>query len=239
MPAKASALAFLLLCSALLTVASPILSTADVKSLYRKADGYFNSNPPGPATDSLALGLFQRIIDGVGDSASRSDAGVATILFDSYVKKGILLDVRGAYAGALDAYTGALRCLRRNLPKQDSLGFKVYVYAGTDYYNLDDYDSANAFLDKAERLAGRFQGLAERDRLYNVLGALRYESGNYIQAKDYFGRALEIVHRERPGRIRQQLAVRDCGVVAIDRQRDGERRLERRRRASRETISTR
>jgi CHAT domain-containing protein/tetratricopeptide (TPR) repeat protein len=199
MPAKASALAFLLLCSALLTVASPILSTADVKTLYRKAEGYFNSNPPGPATDSLALGLFQRIIDGVGDSASRSDAAVATILFDSYVKKGVLLDVKGAYAGALDAYTGALHCLRRNLPKQDSLDFKVYVYAGTDYYNLDDYDSANAFLDKAEQLAGRFQGLPERDRLYNVLGALRYESGNYIQAKDYFGRALEIVHRERPG----------------------------------------
>ena len=199
MHAKAFALAFLLLCSALPTVANPILSTADVKTLYRKADGYFNSNPPGPVTDSLAMGLFQRIIDGVVDSVARNDAAIATILFDSYVKKGILLDVKGGYPAALNAYTGALHCLHRNLPKQDSLGFKIYVYAGTDYYNLDDYDSANAFLDKAEQLADRFPGLAERDRLYNVLGALRYESGNYIQAKDYFGRALEIVRRERPG----------------------------------------
>jgi CHAT domain-containing protein/tetratricopeptide (TPR) repeat protein len=198
MPAKASGLVFLLLCSALFTAASPVLSTADVKTLYKKADGYFNSNPPSPLTDSLALSLYQRIIEGVSDSAARSDVAIATILFDSWVNKGILLDVRAAYADALTAYNGALRCLHRNLPKQDSLGFKVYVYAGTDYYNLDNYDSANGYLDKAERLAGRYPGLAERDRLYNVLGALRYESGNYIQARDYFGRALEIVRVERP-----------------------------------------
>jgi CHAT domain-containing protein len=193
MPAKAFALAFFLLCSALLTAATPVLSTADVKALYGKAEKYFNSNPPSPVTDSLALGLYTSIVDRAGDNPA-----VATILFDSWVKKGILLDVRAAYADALTAYVGALRCLHRSLPGQDSLGFKVYVYAGTDYYNLDDYDNANAFLDKAEQLAGRYPGLAERDRLYNVLGALRYESGNYIQAKDYFGRALEIVRLERP-----------------------------------------
>ena len=147
MPAKAFALAFLLLCSALLTAATPVLTTADVKTLYNKAEKYFNSNPPSPVTDSLALTVFQRLIDGVSDSAARSDAAVATILFDSYVKKGILLDVQASYAGALAAYTGALRCLHRFLPKQDSLGFTVYVYAGTDHYNLDDYDSASFFLD--------------------------------------------------------------------------------------------
>jgi CHAT domain-containing protein/tetratricopeptide (TPR) repeat protein len=193
MPAKAFALAFFLLCSALLTAATPVLSTADVKALYGKAEKYFNSNPPSPVTDSLALGFYTSIIDHAGDNPA-----VATILFDSWVKKGILLDVRAAYADALAAYAGALRCLHHDLSGQDSLGFKVYVYAGTDYYNLDDYDNANAFLDKAEQLAGRYPGLAERDRLYNVLGALRYESGNYIQAKDYFSRALEIVRVERP-----------------------------------------
>ena len=193
MPAKAFALAFLLLCSALLTAATPVLSTADVKALYGKAEKYFNSNPPSQVTDSLALALYSSIIDHAGDNPA-----VATILFDSWVKKGILLDVKALYADALTAYVGALRCLHHSLPGQDSLGFKVYVYAGTDYYNLDDYDNANAFLDKAEQLAGRYPGLAERDRLYNVLGALRYESGNYIQAKDYFGRALEIVRVERP-----------------------------------------
>ncbi len=198
MPAKAFALAFLLLFYALMTAASPVLSTADVKTLYNKAEGYFNSSAPTSVTDSMALGLFQRIIAGVSDSACRADAAVAAILFDCWVSKGILLDVRAAYADALNAYTGALRCLHYNLPKQDSLSFKVYVYAGTDYYNLDSYDSANAFLDKAEQLAGKHPGLAERDRLYNVLGALRYESGNYIQARDYFSRALEIVRVERP-----------------------------------------
>ncbi len=177
----------------LLTAATPVLSTADVKALYGKAEKYFNSNPPSPVTDSLALGLYSSIIDRAGDNPA-----VATILFDSWVKKGILLDVKALYADALSAYVGALRCLHRSLPGQDSLGFKVYVYAGTDYYNLDDYDNANAFLDKAEQLAGRYPGLAERDRLYNVLGALRYERGNYMQAKEYFGRALEIVRVERP-----------------------------------------
>jgi hypothetical protein len=77
MPAKAFVLAFLLLCSALYTAASPVLSTADVKALYKKAEGYFNSSAPTSVTDSLALGLFQHIIDGVSDSAARADAAVA------------------------------------------------------------------------------------------------------------------------------------------------------------------
>ena len=189
-------------------MAGPGLSVAEVLALYKKAAGYFNSASPTPTTDSLALSFFDRIIREAG-----TDPATQKVLIDSYVNKGILLDVKGSYAQALASYTGALTRLNgagpandphmsANAPRvsaNDSLTFRVTIYAGTDYYQLDNFDSANLLLNTAERLAERSRyALPEKDRLYNALGALYYESGNYLQAKDYFTRALEITQKDRP-----------------------------------------
>jgi CHAT domain-containing protein len=164
-----------------------------VKSLYKKATAFFSNPHPTAATDSMALLLFEQIISRAGTANFPDD-----LLFQSWLKKGVLLDVKGRYQEALNAYTGALGCLRRHPEWSDSLYFKIYIYSGPDYYQLDDFDSAWSLLNKAEELADRFHGLPEKDRLYNALGALYYESGNYLQARNYFSRALGIIRSERP-----------------------------------------
>ena len=97
-------------------MAAPGLSVAEILALYKKADGYFNSTAPSPTTDSLALSLFDKIIREAG-----TDTATRTVLINSYVNKGILLDVKGSYAQALAAYTGALRRLKGD----DSLTFQI------------------------------------------------------------------------------------------------------------------
>jgi CHAT domain-containing protein len=160
---------------------------------YQKANHYFGLARPTAATDSIALQLYTRII-ALAHSAQFPDDR----LFQCWLNKGVLLDIKGRYQDALDAYNGGLGCLRRHPEWSDSLYFRVFVYAGPDYYHLDNFDSAYSLLDRADELAVRFPGLSEKDRLYNALGALYYESGNYLQARNYFSRALDVIHRERP-----------------------------------------
>ena len=183
----------LLVVQQLSLLAKPAISPSEINALYVKANGYFNLSHPTASTDSEALSLFGKIIKESEKTHSNEE-----ILFQSYTKKGILLDVKGNYAEALGAYSGALDCLRRHPYWNDSLYFKIYIYSGPDYYQLDNFDSAYAVLNRAELLADKHPGLPERDRLYNALGALYYESGNYLQGKNYFVRALEITRRERP-----------------------------------------
>jgi CHAT domain-containing protein len=174
-------------------LAEQTLSPAEISRLFQQANKYFNLTHPTASTDSKALDLFDQVI-----VASEQSHNAETILFQSYINKGVLLDVQGQFAEALSAYQGALRCKGRNQSWSDSLLFKVYIYAGPDYYQLEILDSAYDMLNRAELLADKFPGLLDRERLYNSLGALYYESGNYIQSKDYFARALEIVHKQKP-----------------------------------------
>ncbi|MDR3712956.1 MAG: CHAT domain-containing tetratricopeptide repeat protein [Puia sp.] len=193
MPGKTFAISVLLLIHALGMRADPIPPPDGIKTLYHKADQFFNLSHPTRETDLAALTLFSQVIEKAENSHSRED-----LLFQSYIKKGILLDIKGSYTEALSSYQGALQCFRRHPDWSDSLSFKVYIYAGSDYYHADNFDSAYSLLNKAEGIADKHPGLEERDRLYNALGALYYESGNYLQGRNYFNRAMEIIRKERP-----------------------------------------
>ena len=211
MPLRALLISIILFLLHLQMLAEPALSTSgskatpqvnskdpspdDIKALYEKADSFFILTHPTSTTDSQALSLFGTVIT---ESEVVRSHGTEDILFQSYIKKGVLLDIKGNYTEALDAYHGALRCKGRHPDWSDSLLFKVYIYAGPDHYQLDNFDSAYSMLNKAALLAEKYPGLTERDRLYNALGALYYESGNYLQGKNYFSKALEIIRKERP-----------------------------------------
>src|SRR5450631_3218511 len=190
MSGKALALSVFLIAQQCCLLAEPVLSPAEINSLYKIANTFFSRSHPTPATDSAALSLFGKII-----KESEKTHFAEDILFQSYTKKGILLDVKGDLTEALGAYAGALRCLHRHPDWSDSLFFRVYIFAGQDYYQEDNFDSAYHMLNLAESLADKFPVLPDKDRLYNALGALYYESGNYLQGKNYFGRALEIIRR--------------------------------------------
>ncbi|WP_127129684.1 CHAT domain-containing protein [Pseudoflavitalea rhizosphaerae] len=165
----------------------------EVLALYQKANHLFYLPEPTDQTDSLALAGFGKLIT-LCEKRHITD----TILFQSYLKKGILLDVKRNYPGARDSYLKALWVHRLNKKWSDSLLFTLTVYTGSVYYNLNQFDSANHFLAAAESLSKQFPGLPEKERLYNVWGALFYESGNYRQSSNYFMQALEIVKSKKP-----------------------------------------
>jgi CHAT domain-containing protein len=162
---------------------------------YLKADKLFNSSNPTAVTDSLSLAGFEWVIQELQKTASRQRD---TLLFQSYLKKGILLDVKNSNEEAKNAYLQAIAVQQQNTASNDSLLFRPFVYAGADYFNLNNFDSANYFLVKATLLIRRFPQLPETERLYNTLGALHYVNGNYLQSKNYFGQALEFIKTKKP-----------------------------------------
>jgi CHAT domain-containing protein/Tfp pilus assembly protein PilF len=159
---------------------------------YHRADSLFHLSNTTPATDSASLAGFEEVIRALGKSIPSGSHD--TLLFQSYLKKGILLDSKANFAGARDAYLMALQVHK----EIDSAAFVAYIYAGTCYYNLNDFDSANYFLLRAEPLINRFRDPEDDIRLYNTLGVLYYDNGNYRQGKNYFSRALEIVKSKQP-----------------------------------------
>ncbi len=168
------------------------LPVRQVVQLYRQADHLFHLPNSTPFTDSTALAGFERVI---GDlERSPGFRGKDSLIFQSWLKKGILLDSRYNYEGARNAYRSALQFH----PEIDSLAFVTYVYVGASYYNLNNFDSANYFLLRAERMGDHFHDREDEVRLYNTLGVLYFENGDYQQGKNYFERALEITDSKKP-----------------------------------------
>ena len=163
-----------------------------IVKLYHQSDSLFQLSHSTPATDSTALAGFRQIVDELQRSPDFS--GKDTLLSQSLLRKGILLDAGSDYAGARTAYSQALNCRHFN----DSLNFVAQVYIGVCYYSLNKFDSANYFLLKAELQVHRFRDQQDEVRLYDALGMLYYDNGNYQQGKNYFDHALSIVMDKRP-----------------------------------------
>lgn len=167
------------------------VKTESIQTLYKKANRLFKLPNPTDATDSMALATYQQIIDLAAQQGNAPDS----ILFFTHVNKGVLLEVRTSYNQAIEAYLQALRIKQRNTRWSDSLVYEVNVHTGTSYYHINNFDSANYFLLEAEMLAQRYPGVPEKERMYNDLGAMYYESGNYLQSRNYFNHALEIIKK--------------------------------------------
>ena len=163
-----------------------------LQAIYRRSDSLYHLTHSTSVTDSLALAGFGAVIDGL---QAMSDHGEGdTLLAGAFLRKGILLDAAGDYAGAKTCYAGVLN----SNTQLDSLSFVAEVDMGAIYYNLTRFDSANYFLLKAQALVDRFNDEEDEVRLYNTLGVLYFDNGNYGEARDYFDKALGIVKGKKP-----------------------------------------
>jgi tetratricopeptide (TPR) repeat protein len=163
-----------------------------IRLLYQKGDRLFHLDKNTSNTDAAALADFEQVSAALLKTADFP--GKDTLRFQAYLKQGILLDSRADYMKAKSAYCKALF----DHPKKDSLSFVANVYLGTIYYNLNDFDSARYFLLAAESEGSRYKDQEDEVRLYNTLGVLYFDNGNYGQGKNYFSRALGIVTGKRP-----------------------------------------
>src|SRR5258708_32104091 len=130
-------LAFLALGS--LNFGNPGIPLSRILTLYHKADGLFNLPNSTPVDDSEALAGFEKEIAELQKYPDFSDKD--TLLFQSWMKKGALFDVKYNYTGAKEAYCRALRFNNEN----DSWGSEACIYAGISDYSVSNMESATTF----------------------------------------------------------------------------------------------
>ena len=86
-----------------------------------------------------------------------------------------------------------------SLSLADSFFFKPYLFAGSVYYNTEKFDSSLFYYQQANLILNKYSTpLQESQRLYNRLGAIYFETGNYKQAKNYFEKALSVLEPGNP-----------------------------------------
>ena len=162
--------------------------------LYEKAEQLFSSETADERSDSIALSEYLKVINLLHNHAENRK-----ILADCYYKSGILLMTKQELEKALDYFRIGITTITGNsLP--DSLLFKPYLYAGSIQYDLNNPDSALLYYKKAEAILDQYVTLNETERLYNKLGVLYYETGDYGKSIGYFEKALSLVNENNPGK---------------------------------------
>jgi len=157
-----------------------------IRAAYNRANKLFNGSNNSTATDSACMKGFQDVIASLKELPR---AGLTdSLMFQANYKLGVLFEEFKDYAGANASYLQAI-----NYSTNSGDKFRIFVLAGAGYYNLNNFDSATYFLLRAEEIPGDIGSSVDRVRLYNTLGVLYYDNGNYLQSKNYFSQALRLI----------------------------------------------
>ncbi|MBS1564918.1 MAG: hypothetical protein JST39_11050, partial [Bacteroidetes bacterium] len=98
---------------------------------YQKAETFFNLAASTPFTDAKALRSYQEAIR-LFDRRTGEDS----LLFDCYLKTGILFMTDSSYEASLKAFQKAIQVKKNTPGLSDKLFFKPYLYAGNACYQL-------------------------------------------------------------------------------------------------------
>lgn len=167
-----------------------------INDLYNEANRLYDLEEPTNRTDSIALQLFLK----TAEKAKGIDYGILT---DCLIKAGNIHQGYKRFSEANNLYHRALTINDKKL-KNPAVAYEAYLYLGSSLYFSNIIDSAQHYFEEASGIALNYSGnlnLPEQNRLYNSLGAIYYESANYLQAKNYFERALEFSPKDADGYI--------------------------------------
>lgn len=162
----------------------------EYERLYLAAEKLYHSETASEETDRAALANYRQAI-----VILTTNKQYNKILADSYLKCGILQMMSNQQELALDCFRGAETTVRQSNNLSDSFLFQPYLYEGSIHYNKNNLDSAGWFFNKADVINNKFPGLNESERLFNKLGVLYYETGDYKKSITYFERALYLVEK--------------------------------------------
>ena len=153
---------------------------------YKRVDQLFNKPNTSSKDDSVCMFGFRKII--IDLTRIKGEPMADSLLYQSNYKLGVLYEIYKDYAKATASYLQAL--LYSSTPGQK---FTNYVLTGAGYYNLNNFDSATYFLLRAAQGPDSLGTREDRMRLFNTLGVLYYDNGNYLQSKNYFSQALLLI----------------------------------------------
>lgn len=151
---------------------------------------------------SLALQQFTQLLP------MAQTAGRDSLVFYISSKAGYISYLFDSTESALQHYRMAI-AIKQNLAIiPDSFLFTPLLYTGGIFYARNEFDSALHYYKKAEEVSGKYtRPLGEAQRLYNRLGVMFYETGNYRQARNYFDKALAMAPPASTLRANYQLNI--------------------------------
>ncbi|MEP7238712.1 MAG: tetratricopeptide repeat protein, partial [Ferruginibacter sp.] len=159
------------------------------QAFYTAAENYYNTDNPTDFTDSLALVNYQKVIRLLDKQKLHEP-----VVVDCYTKSGILYQAKNNDSSAISSFSKANE-FRKTAPSlPDSLFFQPVLFTGASYYSLNNYDSALYFFKAAEQIVNKYKRLPEVERLYNKIGALYYQTGNYRQSINYFNKSINLLN---------------------------------------------
>jgi CHAT domain-containing protein len=170
----------------------PVLKS--ILAVYDRADHLFYSANNTSAMDKACIQGFNEVITAL--NSLPMSRFTDSLLYQAYYKLGIMNDVNKDYFKATTSYLNAMK-----YSKNPGEQFSLDVLAGSGYYNQNNFDSANFFLLRAEESPDERGSFEDRVRLYNTLGVMYYDNGNYLQSKNYFTQALRLIEAKNPSDV--------------------------------------
>ncbi len=167
-------------------------NTHSYSQLYSEAKTLFDSASTD-STDSVALSYYTQIITHLTPTIANAE-----MRYNCYEQSGILKQGLGYQPDdILTEYYKALATQKNNhLP--DSILFRLLLSAGNVHYTKASFDSAVFYFSWAEKIIDKYPSAGLAGDLYNSLGALYSEAGNYAESGVYFNKALEITKQRHP-----------------------------------------
>ena len=160
-------------------------------TLYQKAEKLYYDDKVSDYKDSLALVTYKEVI-------ALHPQTPDSILWDSYFKAGIFLQTAEKFGEAVPYLVKAVSMQGVLSAIPENLFYLPNLYLGNSYYSMSMLDSAAYYYKKAEQIATKYPHLEGIPRLYNTLGAINYESGDYQQSKIYFEKARLLLEQLDP-----------------------------------------
>jgi tetratricopeptide (TPR) repeat protein len=174
-----------------------------IRSLYGAADSLYAAAQRAatavPYDEEKEVALNRSALQQFGKLLERLPEGFDSLRFHLHFKLGELEHYFERHPAALKQYYQAISLKTKVPALPDSFLFKPLLYAGILHYNAGRFDSALAYYRKAEAVQLRWNNrLSEAERLYNNLGALHFETGDFRQARNYFAKAAELLPAGHP-----------------------------------------
>ncbi len=143
--------------------------------------------------NSQALSIFKKIIP-----LAANDKNDSLAFFCNY-KVALLYNFLDSTNIAKNYYLYAISIKEKTPQIEDSLLFQPLIFTARILYGQSNYDSAHLYYMKAEKIREKYNHtLQNEQRLYNGLGSMYFETGNYELAKKYFEKALQLLSKSEP-----------------------------------------
>lgn len=164
----------------------------------RQAEALEEKAATKPSILALQSDFYLQAINYFHNAESKSSSP-DSLDFHCFARQGLVFHLLDSLQLAKKYYNLAIFAGNSVATVEDSFLFMPCLYLGGIYYSGNRYDSAIYLYRQAENIQAEYNTtLQSSERLYNRLGVIQYETGNYSQARNYFEKAIALLAGSGP-----------------------------------------